>query len=273
VHLAQSCPRLQEITLYFCELTDTTVDAIAEHCPLLHSFTVDSNYITTAALLRLTSLRSLRKLGVEIPEDMTQADFDALMRNCPALQSLTLWGNNDFHDCCLHSVAAHCPALRDLTVMHYNNDSGEAGSSGLIAITQRCTNLREIEVEDWGGRPLSQTFAQMVLNCEQLTHFSVNTGADEAVVRALAQCPHLKVLNLYGVESDTTEALIVTLAKGCPELVELTLPEGAELTMHAMRALAVGCRYLRQLKGPSWRLAGCEEEIAALMPKVCYADR
>jgi hypothetical protein len=142
-----------------------------------------------------------------------------------------------------------------------------------LAITEKCANLREIEVEDWGGRPLSQTFAQMVLNCEQLTHFAVNTGADEAVVRALAQRPHLKVLNLYGVESDITEDLIVLLVKGCPQLVALTLPEGAELTMHAMRALAEGCRYLRQLKGPSWRLAGCEEEIAALMPKVGYTDR
>ncbi|KAF0689499.1 Aste57867_19056 [Aphanomyces stellatus] len=170
----------------------------------------------------LTSSLHLRLRVLNL--SFTDIGDDALVASSSSLSDLRELdvGQCKITDATLFSLAQTCPRL-DVVRLRWCRQLTDAGLTRLAA---HCPNLRVVDLN----------------NCGLLTDVSV---------AALAQCAHLAWVNLAWCEN-VTDAGVLDMAKGCPELEEVVLTYCSQLTDATLRGLVAHCPRLRCL-----HLNGC----------------
>jgi hypothetical protein len=251
ITLAQSCPKLQVLILEISKITDATLDALAAHCRDLHTFDAISYSITDAGLQRLTAACSLREFHLTCYDlqHVPVSHIHAILRNCPLLQSLSVNSPGALSEAWLLAVADNCPDLRDLDVDGFwLNET----ASGLLAVAQNCRSLQSLQLRLLRG-DTGPAFCEAILHCSQLERFMLDDAVSDALLHALSHCPKLRVVDFANdctpsMLHSVTAGSMIALAEGCRSLVELTLPDHAEVNIAAVRALSLCCPKLRTLR-------------------------
>ena len=219
--LASSLPLLKVLDVYGCRhVSDVCVEHIAQSCRHLETIALPSTYLTSRSLIAIgtysTFLRSLHMSVSQIGDDG------------------------------LIAVAIGCPELRTLTISDCLGPS-RFTAVGLAAIAQGCKKLQKVCMRDC--RELLETgYISLALGLSNLEHLNLQgcTGATDATLLAIAQCPYLKFLSIPGGEFSSNGFL--RLADGCPLLEEVTFSYQRLLTDDALQSIAANCSGLRSIR-------------------------
>ncbi|CAH0377113.1 unnamed protein product [Pelagomonas calceolata] len=135
--VARHCKSFKKLDLYGAELTDASIVALANGCPLLetldlHSSCSDSDApapaLTDASLIAVGERCGLLKsLTLSNCERFTDAGVLSLARGCPLLERVHVDNCPWFGDAAVAALAAHCPLLWNFSadVMTYDDDEWE----------------------------------------------------------------------------------------------------------------------------------------------------
>jgi hypothetical protein len=265
--LARSCPRLQALEIDVCEITDATLDALAAHCRDFLTLGAISPTITWACLERFTAACNLREVHIYC-YDMPATSVYSIAQNCPLLRHLHVHSPGTLSEEWLLAVAAHCPDLRELDL---DGLWLKEAASGLLAVAEHCHELRSLLITFLRGDTGPFLFTA-ISHCARLERFVLNDAASDALLYALSRCPHLRDVQLthefsFTARHSVTAEGIIALAKGCPALVVLRLPDHAVVDMEVVRVLSRCCPDLRVLQCTfPVELNGHRMEIAGLLP-------
>lgn len=131
---------------------------------------------------------------------------------CPNLIDVNLGNGESWVDVeCINVLAVNCPQLRRMTA----DGSIYCGDSAIQVLAQHCRDLRHLSVRGW----------------YQLT---------DAGIDSLAACTELRALLLDNTIHITTFGMI-KLARACPKLEEIGMPQCGELVDLAIAAFAQHC--------------------------------
>jgi Leucine-rich repeat (LRR) protein len=139
--VSQHLPHLRSLNFSYCKLiTDISLIAIAESCPLLEDLNLTETSVTDTgfqfAAQHLPHLRSLVLIDCNM---ITNISLIAIAESCPLLENLNL-SYTSVTGFCL--AAQHLPRLRSLIL---NNCWGITDSS-LVAIAESCPLLEVLKV-------------------------------------------------------------------------------------------------------------------------------
>lgn len=236
---------ITKLTLDRCnEITDSVFDLLACYCPLLEDLTIrwcHSVVMKNAAVAKLCQacpgLRTIRFVGhhSKNPPPDPLDTIGHYSRNLLMLDFFMRGRGVD--DASIAPILAGCPQLQGLNL-------GGTGvtKAGFAMIAHQCSQLAHLSMdmpdEDTqiaeGFRTLSPTLVTF-------------TGALHARVVELS-APHwglrMRVLCLH--KNDTTDALVVSIARNCPNLTHLTIMDrGGSVSDVATTALSVHTRNMQ----------------------------
>jgi hypothetical protein len=252
-----------------------TIDAIAECGSVLQSLSIQWEGIRKLEWQKLLGkLPCLTSLSSDAIRDESAV---ALLASLPLLVSLEL-SSMSVPKRILQQVANVCPQLQRLALR-----TCTAGS--IIKVLARCRALTAIELEDChapdevlevlardfpGMRELkfhvctmdADSMVPLLANWPKLERLElINAEISDRFLCAIgAHCPNLCSLVYYGRRNDDiTDYGCVCLARGCPELRELTL-QGPLLTELTVHEIATHCRHIQLVK-----LTLCESGLSLTM--------
>jgi hypothetical protein len=175
------CPQLILLNIVNnVRITDASMDAVAQHLPLLKTFYARNTSITDAGMcvvasacnkLESVSLGAKRVYGIA---SLTDVGIVALARGCPLLHTLDFDYVNDITDDSLRALGVHCPQLG----MFLGRRMRLATDDGLVALADGCPLLHRITVPtSWfiTDRAL-QYLAEKCKNLTFLKYFLVPGG-------------------------------------------------------------------------------------------------
>ena len=145
------------------------------------------------------------------------AQIEPLMRNV-VIRSSSVESEPDYSAEILAKLAATCPELTSLRLMCAESNVDEA----ICVVARGCPNLQAID-------------------------FVLCNVSDVAINEIAKCCKALKTLRLAGLNTAITDASIVRIAHGCPELVSLTLNGCTNVTSPAIEEIANHCKHLSKV--------------------------
>jgi len=161
--LAQHCTGLTELDLSSCALiTDAVLRVLAQHCSGLTSLNLDRCRLITDAGLQALAQRctGLTSLNLEWCSRITDAGLQALAQHCTGLTSLNLNRCRLITDAGVQALAQHCTGLTSLDL----DKCRLITDAGVQALAQRCTGLTTLNlagcrlITDAGLRALRQDY-------------------------------------------------------------------------------------------------------------------
>jgi F-box/leucine-rich repeat protein 2/20 len=141
IALGQHCPILRVLNISYTNMTDDGLQAIAAGCPRLEVLCAKECYIGRAVEAIARSCPRLRSLivdGIEVTETVL-----ALAECCPLLEELGLYGCWIVGDEEITALACGCPDLQRLDI----KDTAVA-EDGLYSIREHCKKLKHITLDD-----------------------------------------------------------------------------------------------------------------------------
>ena len=180
--IAEHCSGLQSLSLNnFGEITDAGLIAISEHCPNLQSLEIISSSITDASIISISTY-------------------------CTGLQTLCLQGCCEITDASIVSISTHCTGLLSLNIVKLH--CRKITDVSIISISTHCTGLQSLNLEgfknitDVSIIPISE-------NCTGLKNLYLSyTKITEASLIAIAKnCTGLQSLDSYGCDEVSSEEL------------------------------------------------------------------
>ncbi|XP_064645007.1 uncharacterized protein LOC135498609 [Lineus longissimus] len=91
--VAKMCTLLKKLELRQCAVTDKTLELLGSQCPLLEKLNLSNVDITDDGVIRLAQRLSLLKnLDISWNQALTDDSVDAILTNCPLMDSLCLVG-------------------------------------------------------------------------------------------------------------------------------------------------------------------------------------
>ena len=124
--IAEHCTGLQSLSLSFCEdITDTDLITISEHCSNLKSLHLRGcNQITDASIISIsTHCTGIQLLYLCACNHITDASIISISTHCNLLQSLDLFGCNQITDASIMSLSTHCTGLQSLNLRWLSSDN------------------------------------------------------------------------------------------------------------------------------------------------------
>jgi hypothetical protein len=225
--IAEHCAGLQSLTLNCCrEITDTGLTTISEHCPHLQSFKVDTcDQLTDATIISIsTHCTGLQSLNLRKCRKITDASIISISTHCSGLQSLTLQGCDQITDASIISISTHCIGLQKLNL----EDCDLITDVSVISISTYCTGLQLLNLMD----------------CHQIT--------DGSIISVSTHCTELQSLDLWSCR-DITDASIIPISENCTGLKRLDV-SWTKITDASLIAIAKNCIGLHSLDS-----SGCFE--------------
>ena len=141
--IAEHCTRLQSLSLRSCwEITDSGLITISEHCPNLKSLKFyNCHQITDASIISISTHRTgLQSLDAVNCDQITDASIISISTQCTGLKSLNLYGCLQITDVSIISICENCTGFKELDV----SDTAITDAS-LIAIAKNCTGLQYLD--------------------------------------------------------------------------------------------------------------------------------
>ena len=126
------------------QVTDHTLQSIAEHCTGLQSLSLSLCVgITDAGLITISMhCPNLKSFMVDYSSQITDASIISIPSHCIGLQSLNLQGCKQITDASIISISENCTGLKRLNVSYTN-----ITDASLIAIAKNSTQLQYFNAE------------------------------------------------------------------------------------------------------------------------------
>lgn len=226
--IIESCPYLLFLDLSSCsKITGFSVVQVTESCPGLQYFDLsECNSIIhippqANKLDKLKCLKMSNRANIE--DDEIVAMLIAMANICPNAEEVyfqDIEGIEGISDPKIVEIAVRCPILQKLSLC-FLHDSGD--DDMLWRIAQGCPNLRVLSLAFFHNMTYAEIFS-ILDRCTQLEELDLSyTNVGDAVVVKIAKnCPNLWLLSLK-MCCDVTDIGIVCLAEGCPSLMNLDL--------------------------------------------------
>jgi hypothetical protein len=237
--IASHCHKLRELHASR-GLTDADLVALGDDCPQLSNLDLLDNNVTDAGLLAVALNRALLKLCLEGCSNLTDEGLEAIARYCPQLQDLDLSACDHLTDATLIALGQHCHNLHELNVSNFNmTDAGpqaiaagcpllevitlapgdQLTDTALIALGQRCHNLRELCITDASVTHVG--VAIIAKGCSRLEMLNVQRcGNVSPAVEAVARCCR-GLQDFHVPDAVLSSEAALALAECCPQLMTL----------------------------------------------------
>lgn len=145
--VAGRCKSFKTLDLYGAELSDVSIVALANNCPLLEAldlfkcYDLEASGITDASLIAVGERCGLLKyITLSYSTQFTDAGMLAVARGCPLLERVHVDNCSWFGDEAVAALAAHCPLLWNfsalVTLDPYDSDD-DIGAYRLTTPTRR----------------------------------------------------------------------------------------------------------------------------------------
>ena len=202
--IAEHCTGLQSLTISFCrEITNYGLIIISEHCSNLKSLKIIGVSIADASIISISTLcTGLQLLDLEGCGKITNASIISVSSHCTGLQSLYLHSCYKITDASIRSISTHCTGLQslDLFCCHQITDAS------IISISTHCSGLLSLildrcrQISDASIIPISD-------NCTGLIRLDVSETKiiDASLIAIAKNCTGLQSLHTYrcnGLSSD-----------------------------------------------------------------------
>jgi len=189
-----------DIDHYSCspQVTDHTLQSIAEHCTGLQSLSL--SYCLRITDVRIISM-STHCTGLQ---SLELTSIISISTHCIGLQSLNL----EFckiTDTSIISISIHCTRLQSLNLRYCH----EITDASIISISVHCTGLQSLNLD----------------RCRKIT--------DASIISISENCTRLKELNLH--HTIITDASLIAIAKNCTGLQLLTTDDCDSLSCNVLR--------------------------------------
>jgi hypothetical protein len=232
--VGQRCRKLEVLIVFQSSdhqryhVTDVGVKAVLQGCPLLRETDVhNARGISIELRAELARWCNLKQITWTVWCGMTDKLAQEVLRVSSNLTSVSFNFCSWLTDTTLAVCAQHCSVLEIVTL----GDCPMVSDEGVRAfVATRGATLREIRTRE----------------CAQL--------GDKTALAIAAHCPLLRHL---GCPRNVSDAGVVQLVQGCPQLATLDLQECPNISMQGMRTAALHCTSLEklflpmQLKGQS----------------------
>jgi hypothetical protein len=205
------------------EETDACLSALAAYCPLLQVLSYGG--VSPYGVGNLTRvLRCCPLIEVVEMSSVTDAQMAAVMQHCRNLRAYSAFARRDVSDATLFALAARVQNMRHLSLYGYLPEN----DAPMLALAQNCHNLWTLEICMQGENISQEALTAVVSNLTSVTELNFEeTDLSDAVLMAVARsCPQLRTLHLNSCYGESEEG---------------------RYTEHGMAALAVGCASLRKV--------------------------
>jgi hypothetical protein len=238
IALAKRCPNLRKLDVSNGTLMDDALIALAAGCRSLHHLRLyHTFYITDVGLIEIALNGALTTLCVDGPL-ITDAAFQAVAEHCPQLEHVTLACCHELTDATLIALGQRCHNLREIDM----TDS-KMTRVGLNAIAAGCPLLQFLRASKCGY--VGPGIEPIARHCPRLRALYAERMPAEAVLALAECCPLLEDVSLGFCKSVNDEA-ITALARGCPALRSLSIIETAA-TAKGLAAIREHCAHLSYL--------------------------
>ena len=218
IFVISHCPCLLSIDIGDYEqttpqITDRTLQLIAEHCNGLQSLSLsDCREITDTGLITISKhYPHLKSFTVDDCDQITDTSIISMSTHCTALLLLCLQGCSEITDTSIISISTHCIRLQSLNL----DGCSEITDDSIISISRHCTGLQSLNI-GW---------------CNQLT--------DASIMSLSTYCTGLQSLGLYGCY-EITDVSIIFISENCKGLIELNFSD-SNITDASLIAIAKNC--------------------------------
>ena len=141
--IAEHCTGLQSLSLSWCrEISDTGLITISLHCHELKSFKIDyCRQISDVSIISISShCTGLQSLDLYGCGQITDASIISISTHCAGLQSLNLRNCHSLTDASIISISTHCTGLQSLNLWNCNKIT----DASIIFISENCTWLKDV---------------------------------------------------------------------------------------------------------------------------------
>jgi hypothetical protein len=199
--IAEHCTELQSLNLYGCrEITDTGLITISIHCPELKSLAVvGCDQITDASIISMsTHCTGLQSLILDRCQQISDASIISISENCTGLQSLKLAWIQQITDVSIISISTYCSGLQSLNL----HGCDQITDASIISISTHCTGLHLLDllgchqITDGSIIPISENCTGLDLLCISETSIS-----DASLIAIAKNCTGLQLLDTYDCDS------------------------------------------------------------------------
>jgi len=139
---------LKGFSSLYPQVTDHTLQSIAEHCTCLQSLSFrDCRAITDAGLITISEhCTNLKSLHVYFCIYITDYSITSVSTYCTGLQSLNLCSCHQIEDASIISISTHCTGLQRCIFSCI-----KITDASLIAIAKNCTGLQHLNTFECNG--------------------------------------------------------------------------------------------------------------------------
>ena len=198
--IAEHCTGLQSLSLSCCEeITDAGLITISEHFPDLKSLEFyNCHQITDASIISIsTHCTELQLLTLERCRQITDASIISISTHCTELQSLNLRWCPQITDASIISISTHYNGLQSLHLC----GCFEITDASIISISIHCTGLQSLNL----GRCHHITDISIILISESYTGLKeldirYTAKTDASLIAIAKNCTGLQNLRIYGCD-------------------------------------------------------------------------
>jgi hypothetical protein len=242
-------------------VTEVGVCAVLQGCPSLRETDLFKfGGVSNGLRAELARRCSLTELRFSQWDNVNEALAQEVLVVCPKLTVFSCSGEW-LTDATLAVCAQHCPLLQEVAIPGCPNVT----NNGVGTLVRRMgSQLRRIHFEEC-ELDEGRVFSAVAENCPGLTHIDDRLDVSDAVLVKLAQgCPQLMKLDM--TDSSITDVGMAALAAHCVKLEDLAVNRCGHVTMKGVRAVAERCRCLKVLIVPTH--VNCEE-VKRLVVNTC----
>ena len=242
--VAQHCHHLKKLWLgKWPKITDAALVALGKGCPHLTEF----NHILCSPDVTIVGFRALAqgcsKLTSVTLENPSDEVVVTVAKNCKKLTRISLYRSQALTDVTFQAIGSNCSNLTSF---------GLSGSSPmtwvrLSALARGCKKLTEmfisssLSITDEGEGASAMT--ELLANLTNLIISNASMQSDSALLSIARCCPNLREISL-SICSAITAVGLTALACRCPKLVGVDLIHCPNITDEGVIALAEHCREL-----------------------------
>jgi len=206
--IADHCTGLQSLELKSCHvITDTGLITISIHCHDLQSLDVmGCNLITDASIISIsTHYTGLQSLNLIWSSQITDASIISISTYCTGLQSLNLFCCHQITDASIISISTYCTGLQSLNL----GGCRQITDDSIISISTHCTGLQSLDLFRC-DHVTDASIISISENCTGLKDIDVsytNTITDASFIAIAKNCTGLQSLNTYGCDLLSSDEL------------------------------------------------------------------
>ena len=215
------------------QITDQTLQSIAQHCTRLQSLHLQyCDQITDAGIISIsTQCTGLQSLNLHGCSQITDTSVISISTHYSGLQSLNLFGCRHLSDTSILSISTHCNRLKflDLDFCHQISDAS------IISIATYCTGVQSLDL-GWCTQITDACIISISIHCSGLQ--SLNLGdchqiTDASIISISKNCTGLQ--RLFVSFTAITDASLIAIAKNCTELQLLNTHDCNGLSSRELR--------------------------------------